>query len=185
MTQVPGKLNKEAFKKVLSGTKGYVSGKVTKELKNAGLSEILHDKHISKDKAVKAIKHLQKEGLFSKGKPAYRVYREAGIKQVKQEEAAKLENQKKMGRVYIAMELAEDQEKYKRQGGRGIAYDKRSALGQSDGSVLDDIEEKRYNRNRRIAEEREKREKLNKPKSARGTKPNLVDIDNLPDMDIG
>ena len=185
MIQEPGKLDQAYFKKVLAGTKGYVSDKVTKELKNAGLGRILQDKHSSKDKALQAIKHLQGEGLLSKGKPAYRVYREAGLKQVRQQEEARLENQKKMGRIYIAMELAEDQKKYQEQGGKSIAYDPRSVLGKQSDSVLDDIEEKRYNRNRRAAEEKSKIDQLNSAKNPRGTKPNLVDITNLPDMDIG
>lgn len=183
MLEEPGKLSRQTFNKLLSGTKGYVTGDVKKELKRVGLSAS-ETTSVSRHQAMKAIRHLQKEGYLTKSKTPQKIYREAGLKQARSDEAARLENQKKMARVYIAMELEEDEKEFARQGGKGIEYDGRSSLsGYS--SVAQDIEKDRFNRERKVQAERDKMQSHFKVKGVHGNKPNLVDIDKLPDMDIG
>lgn len=183
MLEEPARLSGKTFNKLLSGTKGYVSSDVKKELKRVGLSAS-GSKSVSRHEAMKAIRHLQKEGHLTKGKTPQKIYREAGLKQAQADETARLENQKKMARVYIAMELEEDEKEFARQGGKGIEYDERSSLS-GYRSVADDIEKDRFNRERKVQEERDKMKSHFKVKGVHGNKPNLVDIDKLPDMDIG
>ena len=126
------------------------------------------------------------------------------------EEKAKIQHRLK---TYLLLERDEElaaEEKGKRR----IEYDPRSVLGKSileeengeleglEGedqgikrveyapggdlpkSVSEEIEEKKKKREKKVASEQEKIQEFFNPKSVKPKKPDLVDIDNLPDMDI-
>jgi hypothetical protein len=236
MPQLLTKLTKQAFKKILSGNKTYVPRSVNKELRDAGMGHLLHKSTVTKQQALKAIKHLQgkpgEKGHLSRLKGPAATYRKAARKQLKQEQvvlakkgaikAKKLQEQKvklaakRKNRLKTYLLLERDEElAAEERGKKRIEYDPRSVLGQDQleeregeleglegkdqgikrveyapggdlpQTVSEEIEEKKKKREKKVASEQEKIQEFFNPKSVKPKKPDLVDIDNLPDMDIG
>src|SRR3989338_7718701 len=76
MTSIPplGKISRDNFKKILTGSKSYLPKKVAEELKAAGIN---YNKPINKQQAIKAIKFLQGKGLVSRYKPPSELWQES------------------------------------------------------------------------------------------------------------
>jgi len=171
-----GKISKENFLKMIRGNKSYVPNKITKELKTAGMN---YNKPISKQQAIRAVKYLREKGLMPKYKPPSMLWQETEKTQKEQDQAMIDEEKQQHIRANIAIDraLEEDEESRAFSGSN-----RRSILGRS---VIDEIKEEQENRDKKIQAERNKKQGTPNPKSTKPQKPQLVDINNLPDMDIG
>ena len=181
MATPASKLSRDVFKKMVSGPKRYLPKSVSKELKAAGMSKLLYSNRISKKRALKAVRHLQEKGLMSRLKPPATVYRQAGIRQVELDEQVRsIERQKHVGaniRIDIGEEVsAEDR------GESLMRYDQRSVLGKR---VIDEIDRKRADREKKVKSEQDKRNTLAKNTPIKPRKSDMMPPDNLPDIDIG
>ena len=181
MASIPGKISKDNFKKAISGGKNYLPQKISRELKAAGMSRLLYGGQTTKQQTVKAIKHLQNQGLLSKTKPPSKLYREAGIRQREQNQAAADAERQKHVRANIAIDIAEELAAEER-GENPMKYDPKSVLGKR---LIDELDEEKENRDKKAAAEKQKMQRLSNPKNPGPPKPDSADADELPDMDIG
>lgn len=179
MVTPASKLSRPVFKKMLSGSKAYVPKAVGRELKAAGMSKLLYNNRVSREQALKAVRHLQDKGLVSRFKPASTLFREAGIKQVMLDQQAQAAELKKHVQANIRIDvsreaLAEDRNKSSPSGsGR--------ALGNR---VIDEIDREQANREKKVATDQNKRNARTKNTSTRSQKSDVVSPDDLPDIDI-
>ncbi|MDX9893675.1 MAG: hypothetical protein RB292_04695 [Patescibacteria group bacterium] len=173
-------LEPKYFKNALAGDQGYLPNKISQELKKAGLSSLLYGK-VSQDQAIKAIRHLQDKGLVSKSKTGTQLFRQAAKEQNQDQEASRQAKIAKNVQTQIRLDL--DEELAAEERGESITnYDPRSVLGKR---LIDEVDRQTDRRNQKVQAEREKRDKLYNPKKVANHRPNLVDIKNLPDLDIG
>ncbi|MDD2807685.1 MAG: hypothetical protein PHW95_04165 [Patescibacteria group bacterium] len=175
------KISRENFRKMVAGGKSYLPTKITKELKAAGFHTVLSGSRVGREKALKAIKHLQGKGLLTKLKSPSVLFRAAGISQAEEDFAAEQAIKQKHIRTQIKMDVAEEMINDER-GKNDNQYDHRSILGKS---VIDELDAEGHNRNQKISDERQKSNKPSATKSGKINRPQLADISNLPDMDIG
>lgn len=175
------KISRENFSKMVSGGKSYLPTKISKELKSAGFNTVFSGSRIGREEALKAVRHLQERGMLSKFKAPSSLVRAAGISQAEEDFAAEQAIKQKHIRTQIKMDVAEESINAER-GQNDYHYDARSTLGKR---VIDELDAERDNREQKIKDERKKMTKLSETKSGKINRPPLVDITNLPDMDIG
>lgn len=175
---IPGKISNQEFKKLLSENKGYIAKNIADGLDSAGLKRLLYEKTISKKLVTKAIKALQEQGVMSEHRRPGQLYEEAGGRQRDFDEAARTEKIKTNARLGIKIEL-EDEAAAMENGLDYLKHDKRGVLGQS---VYEDLKEEQENRDKKIKDQADKKEKFDAKKSNPANRPKLAD---LPDMDIG
>lgn len=183
MIQVPGKISRENFKKMLAGSRGYLPSKVVKELKKGGMSQLLHKSSISKEQAIKAVRYLRSEAgdkpVISKFKSPSQLYREAALKQQKENLANQEVKRQKHIQTRLRMDVAEEATAIER--GRN-PYDPRSAIGQS---LAEEIAKEQEERTKKYEQQRRKKEEHDKLQTTKGTRSELTDLDKLTEMDIG
>lgn len=173
-------LNAKYFKKMISGDKNYLPGRVSKKLKASGMSQTLYGK-TTKEKATKAVRHLQEKGLLPKTKAASQLFSQAAKQQAADQEAIRQAQIQKHVRANIKIDISEEISA-EEQGKKLIDYDPRSVLGKS---LADDINQKSQTRDHKIQAERKKVEEVNQKKPGHKKEVRSVDLANLPDMDIG
>lgn len=176
MEPVPSKISANNFQKMLSGDKSYLPNKIKKELRNIKLAG---NRQVSKERALRAVKHLRNKGLISKYKPASVLYREAAIKQKNDDEMAEEAERQKHVQVRLKMDLAEEMEAIET--GKN-PYDPRTALGKS---VAEEIEAEKQKREKKITTERLRRSGIYGKNPNKQQRPELADTDKLLDLDIG
>jgi len=173
------KISKNSFKKMISGNKGYLPSKISKELKSAGMSGLLNKNEINKDQAIKAVRHLQKKGQVSKYKNASQMWHDSATEQYELDEMAIQEEKQRNIRIGIAMDTAEDARLIE----RGInPYDPKSVMGKS---MAQEIAEEQEQRAKRSAKDLQKKKSHDNKKKPGISKPQMVDFSKISDMDIG
>jgi len=175
------KLSRQVFKKMLSGPKRYLPKAVSKELKAAGMSKLLYSNKISKQRAIKALRHLKEKKMITRLRPVSEIYRQAGLRQVKLDEQAHTVERQKHVRANIRIDVGEELSAEDR-GELGANYDPRSVLGKR---VIDQVDRERASREKKVQTERGKHEKLTRPNQARPNTKDIIQVETLPDMDIG
>lgn len=183
MIKQASSLSQKTFKKMIAGSKRYPPSKISKELKSAGMSHLLHSSRINKQQAMKALKYLKQKRMLPKYTEPNKILQQTAVKQY-QQDLAELEAEKqKHIRARIAQELSEEAEAIEKEEDPLMKhYHPGSVLANKGKRVIDEIEQEWQKREKAIEKEEEKRKKLTNPKGVRPEKPPLV---NLPDMDIG
>jgi len=181
MTKSASSLSKENFKRVVSSDKNYVPTRIARELKSANMGRLLYGSKISKQQTLKALKHLREKGLLAKQGTLTEIYKEAAAKQYEQDLANIKTEQQKHIRANIMIDIA-DELADEEIGEKSLRYDHHSALGQK--RIIDEIEEERLKREKQRKNEMTKQNELVNPRGAKPKKPDLVDLQNVPDLDI-
>lgn len=182
MATPASKLSREVFKKMISGNKGYLPTTVSKELKSAGMSKLLHSsERITKNQALKALRHLQEKGMVPKVAPASALYNRAGLQQVERDAAARAAEAQVHIKANIRIDVGEEISAEDR-GERSAGYDPRSVLGKR---VIDEVDKERDAREKKVKTEQGKHDALNKNAKGRPQMKNIIQRETLPDMDIG
>lgn len=175
-----GKISAQSFKKVLAGGKSYLPGKITKELRAAGLSDISGKKTLGRQAVLKAVKFLQKQRVIPKTSPPGEIFQKAAkIDEKKQAEieARRQRHIKTQVKIDLEQEMATED-----RGADSTRYDPRSSLGK----LTDQLEAERQKRDKKIAEEKEKRDKLFHPPQTQIRRPSGESVFlEPPDLDIG
>ena len=179
MIKTANELSSEMFKKMLSGKKTYLPKAVSKELKSAGLGKLLNsDSIINKRQALKALEHLEKKGMLPSSKQPNKILKTATIQQYELNEEERIAERDKHVRANIMMDISDEMAEQK-DGKDSIRYDPRSALGKR---VIDDLDKERDARDKKIKDEKERKNQSENPKRL---KPKKIDLaENLPDMPI-
>lgn len=203
MYRVSTKISKEKFERMLSGNKAYLPKDVSKALRQAGKGKLLDKKSVHKDDALEAVEFLMKKGLLSSSKNAYKLYQKVG-KEQSEEEKKKEEEEEEKEEEKIAKKEDVKEEKRTRRVRAGIAMDITEELIEEERRinplgnrlrrkggerVIDEIEEERQQRDKKSAEEGQKRKEFynpqNPPQNSKKQASKPVDINKISDMDIG
>lgn len=167
-------ISKKNFAKLLAGDKTYISAAAKKELKAAGLSELLHESHINKSQATKAVKLLQTKGLLSAHRQPGVAWEEAATEQFKENELARKTEILTNTHLVIMDDVVDEAI-----GGGHLTelerYGRKAAKGRQ---IVDLVKKERSMRDAKVKAEQKKRADL-----ARPLKPGHVALD-LPDMGI-
>ena len=166
---------------MISGPKTYLPTKVTKELKAAGMGGLLYKDKVSKQEAVRVLKHLREKGMVSRLGPISTVYRQAGIRQVELDEQARALKAQKHIQANIRIDVGEETSAEDR-GQSSTRYDPRSVLGKR---VIDQIDREHAAREKKVKSSQDKRDALTKNATVKPQKPSISMPENLPDIDIG
>ncbi len=156
MYQPKGKISGKTFKKMLAGSHSFVPAEVAKSLKSAGLGGLLSKSHVSREEAVKALKHLQEEKKIASKAPS-EIWQRASIDEQEAEEIAAEEQKKLNIRITqlrnisdtLAAEEAEREEEV-------TGYDPKKYFGR----VIDEMDLEREKREKKIAAARLSREEM-------------------------
>ena len=181
MAKQASSLSTKNFQSVIASGRRYVPDRISKELKSAGLSGLLHQSRISRQQALKALNHLLQKGLLEKYQTPTEVYKEAALQQHQQDLAEIKAQQQKHIRANIMIDITEELAEEEKRGDSAI-YDSRGALGKK--RVIDEIEQERKKRDRKRNEELTKRDNLTNPKGAKAKKPDLADLPQIKDLEI-
>lgn len=168
-------VSSSTFKKVLAEGKVFLPSNISKELRRAGLGDILNHSQVSKQQALKIINHLQSKGVVSKSKPASMLFRHAAYEQ-REKNLAEEEVAKKHIRANISLDITEEEIELERGKSSRIISGK---------SIRDQIKTRTQSREEKIQKEKDKREKFVNPGGVRKDNPNLANMDKISDMDIG
>ncbi|MFA6410132.1 MAG: hypothetical protein WCW26_00980 [Candidatus Buchananbacteria bacterium] len=184
MQELPGKISRDNFKKILAGNKKYFPVKLAKDLKAAGMGSYLFKTRLSKDQALKAIRYLQSQGKIPKFKAPSSMYQKAATWQREQDLAAQAAIRQKHVRTQIAIDLGEELSAEER--GKSLThYDPRSVLGKKPVSQIDAEKQKQE---KTAADRKQKQEKSlqsQRPTPAmRQPKKDDLFEDELVEMDI-
>jgi len=87
MPELPSSISSQNFKKIIAGSKGFVSSDQSAALRKAGLGSLLSKKEISHQEALRAIKQLQAAGKVAKTSPS-QIWTHAALKQKQEDKAA-------------------------------------------------------------------------------------------------
>ena len=180
MVKTASELSSKMFKKMLSGKKTYLPKAVKQELKAAGMNKLLNSSTtITKQQALRALKQLEQKGMLPSSKQPDKILQSAAIKQYEQNEVDRIAQRDKHVRANIMIDLTEELIEQE-SGQESIRYDPRSALGKR---VINEINKERDDREKKIKNERDKKQQADNPKGLKPKKPDLAG--NLPDMPIG
>ncbi len=180
MLKTASSLSRDNFKRMLAGNKSYLPKKISDELRSAGMGSLLYTPKVSRQKAVRALEHLEGKGMLPRYKRPGEIWRKAAINQYQQGLGEATAEKQKHIRANIAQDIIEEQIERERGGGTDKKYyPPGSILGQS---LVDELKKEQETREAAGKKEQEKREKLINPPGAKPSKPPLA---NLPDMDIG
>lgn len=172
------KISSNSFKKMLAGNKGYLSAKISKELKSAGMSGLLYKNEISKDQAIKVIRHLQQEGEMPKMKNASEIWHQTATRQYEQDQQAIAEEKQNNIRIRMQMDLAEDSRSIE----RGInPYDPKSTIGKS---IAQEIAEEQKKRDHASKKEIQKKQDHDDKKPTGRNRPGNFDPGQIKDIII-
>ncbi|MBI3291035.1 hypothetical protein HYZ76_02005 [Candidatus Falkowbacteria bacterium] len=132
------------------------------------------DKDLLQEKRALKLQHRQAE-------TRQRKLEEISALAAEQKKLIEEEKRKKKMAAYRSLEYS-DELRQEEEGKSSIEYDPRSVLGQS---LSEQLEEKRVGPEKQSSWKKENKKSSNRPKKINRQKPSLVDIDKLPDLNIG